>query len=305
MTLRRVRFVPVSLTGILRRSGRYCSTSSSTPTTTTSTSAATTLWSVDSAATREKKSLASVEDMFGQVESEESNTMNSAEAAARLTSSTHAVDEALFDWEDETSSVAEGLRDLCLESVMNAALGELHTADEIAGVSEISKGISHSGNRTSNLIANGDSDSDSVDDDKEDDSEEADDGGGTIMGRTDDVGMNDESTTTRAAAAAAGMGSKLDAVNVEYDNDEEDASSLLIEEEEEQVEELLRAAQTSETASALFFKDQKHKKTSAKTTTTATAKTSAAAVASAFDDAAAEGAELESVGEVMPSPQRV
>ncbi|KAH9593188.1 Type IVb secretion [Trypanosoma melophagium] len=311
MILRRVGFVSLSLTEILRRSHRCCSTSSSsTRTTTNSTSsAATTLWSVSSTATRER-SLASVEDMFGQVEGEENIT------TALLTSSTHVVDGAFFDWEDDISSGAvESVRDLCLESVMNAALGELHTTEDLSGVKEFSKVSSHSGNRTRHITHSENIVLDN-DDEVEDVSKSTDNdrGGGTIMGRTDDedvVGINDESptntTTPTAGITEGGMTSKLDAVNVEFDNDEEDASSLVTEEEEEEVERLLRETQTSESTSALFFKDQTHRRNSAKTkTTTTTAKIKTTETeTSAFDDAAAEGAELESVGEVMPSPQRV
>ncbi|RNF05118.1 hypothetical protein TraAM80_04847 [Trypanosoma rangeli] len=282
--LRRALFVHTSLTVALCHS--HYRTATRTTSETKLPSKTTTLW-CDCAAADVQVPRATVEDMFGRMEGDHDNDDEDDASVpqrgkASLTSSRHIIEEAFFEWVgDYSSSTAEGMGDFSLESVMNATLVEPHPQGECSAADR--------------ALVSGDiydSDDDGLD-------VNCDDAGGEeegLVSHNNDILICE--VDDDGLAVAGGSGALLDAEgghhegeNHEDDVEDDDASTIAAAEEEEQVEQLLCATRTAESTAALFFKGKEW-----------AAKIRAAKPS--FDDAAAEGAELETVGEVMPSPQR-
>ncbi|EKF31940.1 hypothetical protein MOQ_004222 [Trypanosoma cruzi marinkellei] len=285
---RRVVFFSASLTVALRHTHRLTVTRTRTSTPNLSSGTATLWW--DGAAAAEQVPLATVEEMFGRMEGddydEKGDKIAPHPATASLRGGRDAVEEEFFEWlDDENNSAAAGTGDLSLEGVMNAALAEPRPGDERNASDEIG-GNSDTNNSDSVRASYGNGAGGSE---------------GRAVSRMDDTleGEADDDDDDDGVAAAGGPdvlfddnGGNDELEDDAYDVEDEDASAIPAEEEEDQVEQLFRATQTSESTAALFFKDKQRV-------------VKGTAATPSFDDAAAEGAELEIVGEVMPSPKRL
>ncbi|RNF25331.1 uncharacterized protein Tco025E_02354 [Trypanosoma conorhini] len=286
MMLRRALFLQASLTVALRHT-HHCTAARATTSATRSSSSTTTLW-CNCAAAAEEAPLATVEDMFGRSEGadgddDEGGVGVQHGGGASLKSSRHTMEEAFFEWVgDDSNSAAEGMGDFSLEGVINAALVGPHTQHECSAADRAHGSGTISNSSDGGLGVNCD---------------DAGEGEERLVSHTNDRLAGDVDGYDGLVADGSGVllgavGGHDEEKDREGDVEEDDASSIAAaEEEEHQVEELLRATRTAEATAALFFKSKQRviKRKAAKPS---------------FDDAAAEGAELETVGEAMPSPQR-
>ncbi|KAF5224152.1 hypothetical protein ECC02_002738 [Trypanosoma cruzi] len=285
---RRVLFFSASLTVALRHTHRLTVTRTTTSTKNSSPGTAT-LW-CDVAVAAQQVPLATVEEMFGRIEGDDYDEKVDESAphpaTASLRDGRDAVEEEFFEWlDDENNTAAAGTGDLSLDGVMNAALAEPGPGDELNASDEFG----------------GNSDTNSSDSVRVSHGNGAGGGEGKAVSRMDDI-LAEEADDDYDGVVAAGVSDVLFDDNSGNDEredhvddvEDDDASAIPAEEEEEedQVEQLIRATQTAESAAALFFKDKQRV-------------VKATVATPSFDDAAAEGAELEIVGEVMPSPQRL
>ncbi|ESL10155.1 hypothetical protein TRSC58_02116 [Trypanosoma rangeli SC58] len=288
MMLRRALSVYTSLTVALCHT-HYRTATRTTTSATKSPSKTTTLW-CDCAVADVQVPRATVEDMFGRMEGDhddedEDDAGVPHHGKASLTSSRHIIEEAFFEWVgDDSNSAAEGMGDFSLESVMNATLVEPHPQGECSAADRV--------------LVSGDM-YDSSDGDLDVNYDDAGGGEGWLVNHNNDILIGEVDDDELAVTGGSGAlfdakGGHHEEENHEDDVEDDDAASIAAAEEEEQVEQLeqlLCATRTAESTAALFFKGKERA-------------VKVKAATPPFDDAAAEGAELETVGEVMPSPQR-